>query len=255
MDHVQEVEPHERGTKPSASGDVSLSLLGGFELRAHGTVVPLPLNPQRVLGFLALQSRPLLRCHVAAMLWPSTTDRQASANLRSALWRLRRSCPSAVEVTGQHLAKGKLAIDVLQTIAWADRVIHADASEPPGPDHRPPNLRGELLPDWYDDWLFAARERLRQLRLHALELVCARLAEAGLFAQAVEAGLAAVALEPLRESAHRAVIYAYLSEANPSEAVRHYRSFCQLLDDNIGWEPSPALQSLMREVEARMTLR
>ena len=34
---------------------------------------------------------------------------------------------------------------------------------------------GDLLPDWYDDWLVLERERLRELRVRALERVCERL--------------------------------------------------------------------------------
>jgi hypothetical protein len=42
------------------------------------------------------------------------------------------------------------------------------------------NLYEDLLPAWDDDWLVLERERHRQLRLHALENLSARLSgEAG----------------------------------------------------------------------------
>jgi len=44
--------------------------------------------------------------------------------------------------------------------------------------------------------------------LHALESLSARLATLGRYAEAVEAALNAVDIEPLRESAHRALIQA-----------------------------------------------
>ena len=51
-------------------------------------------------------------------------------------------------------------------------------------------LKGEILPDWYDDWLLLERERIRQLRLHALEAIrCTRLTAAGRFGEAIEAAL------------------------------------------------------------------
>ncbi|MGH8905015.1 MAG: hypothetical protein ACRD0K_00470 [Egibacteraceae bacterium] len=34
------------------------------------------------------------------------------------------------------------------------------------------SLAGDLLPDWYDDWVLIERERFHQLRLHALEALC-----------------------------------------------------------------------------------
>ena len=38
---------------------------------------------------------------------------------------------------------------------------------------------GELLPGRYEDWVILARERLRLLRLHALELLSQRLLSEG----------------------------------------------------------------------------
>jgi len=46
--------------------------------------------------------------------------------------------------------------------------------------------------------------------------------EAGDTAGAIQAGLAAVAMDPLRESGRWLVIEAHLAEGNPSEAVRAF---------------------------------
>jgi len=103
----------------------------------------------------------------------------------------------------------------------------------------------ELLPDWYDDWVVNERERFRQLRVHALERLCERLTSEQRFTEAVETGLAAVEGEPLRESAHRALIRVHLAEENPSEAVRHYELFTDLLSTNLGLRPSRQLTALV----------
>jgi DNA-binding SARP family transcriptional activator len=95
------------------------------------------------------------------------------------------------------------------------------------------------------------RERLRQLCLHALERLSADARAEGDYAQATEAGLGAVALEPLRESANRVVIEAYLAEDNASEAIRHYRLFERLLESKLGLRPSPRLQELMTTLTIR----
>ncbi|MGH8905014.1 MAG: AfsR/SARP family transcriptional regulator [Egibacteraceae bacterium] len=60
----------------------------------------------------------------------------------------------------------------------------------------------------------------------------------GRYSQAIDAGLAAIAGEPLRESAHRALIRAYLAEGNPSEALRQYRIYRRLLHDPTRPPPS-----------------
>jgi DNA-binding SARP family transcriptional activator len=110
-------------------------------------------------------------------------------------------------------------------------------------------LTRDLLAGWYEDWVLIERERFRQLRLHALEAICERLVALGRFGEAVEAGLAAVAGEPLRESAHRALIQAYLAEGNPWEGVRQFRSYAQLLREELGAETSPMMRDLVQGLQ------
>jgi DNA-binding SARP family transcriptional activator len=88
------------------------------------------------------------------------------------------------------------------------------------------------------------RERLRQLRLHALEALAVTLAEQRRFASAVEVGLAAVRIEP-RESAHRAVIRVHLAEGNVTQAMRQYRLRHRLFEQELGLEPSAPLTDLL----------
>jgi DNA-binding SARP family transcriptional activator len=95
------------------------------------------------------------------------------------------------------------------------------------------------------------RERFRQLRLHALEALCRRLTDAGRHGEATEAGLAAVACEPLRESAHRAVVAAHLSEGNAGEALRQYEACRALLGRQLGLEPTAAFERLMAPLRER----
>ncbi|HSL67563.1 MAG TPA: bacterial transcriptional activator domain-containing protein, partial [Actinomycetota bacterium] len=86
----------------------------------------------------------------------------------------------------------------------------------------------------------------RQLRLHALERLCEQLAAAGRFGVAVEAGLQAIAGDPLRESAHRALIKAHLAEGNVADATRQFRIYRRLARDELGVEPSSQAKDLVR---------
>lgn len=61
------------------------------------------------------------------------------------------------------------------------------------------HFQQELLPGWHDDWVLPQREMLRQLRLHTIEAVARYRLSEGNHALAIEAALAAAALEPLRE--------------------------------------------------------
>ena len=106
---------------------------------------------------------------------------------------------------------------------------------------------GELLPDWSDEWVLIERERYHQLRLHGLESLCRALAAVGRFGLAVEACLAALAAEPLRESTQRQLIEVYLSEGNRVEALRQFDSYQRVIREEVGVEPSPEISELVRQ--------
>jgi DNA-binding SARP family transcriptional activator len=227
-------------------GQTSLSLLNAFELRCDGEVVGLPISAQRLLAFLAVHERPLLRPYVAGTLWIEANDDRAGASLRSSLWRLNRSGHHLVESTSMQLGLAPgIDVDLHRSFALAGRLIDGTASAQ-DLDHAEENLEGELLPDWYDDWLVFERERFRQLSLHALEALADRLVADGSLGAALKAALAAVRGEPLRESAHRALIRVHLAEGNRSEAIRQGELCRRLLRERLGVDPSPQLDDLLK---------
>ncbi len=224
---------------------LSLRLMNAFELECDGALLHLPASAQRVLAFVALHNRPLRRSYVAGSLWLDSPEDKAYANLRSALWRLHRHGRRLVETHGAELTLGsEVDVDLRELERLARSTVAGNA---------PADLAAvsaslfasDLLPDWYDDWVTIEREHYRQLRLHALDALCERLTAAGCLEQALQVGLEAVAGEPLRESAHRALVGVHLAEGNVAEAVRQYRLFRRLLHEELGLEPSRLMEELI----------
>jgi DNA-binding SARP family transcriptional activator len=234
-----------READTAAGSRPSITLLGGFELRIGGTVVHLPPNGQRVVAFLALQDRPVHRARVAGILWCDSPDDLAAASLRSALWRIRRRGAGLVVSSGDELA---LAPDVRVDVHRLAR----EARRMPGPEGEPPTeadlLSGDLLPGWYEDWVVFEQERLRHLRTHALERLAETLAARGRYGEAIDAALAVIQAEPLRESAHRTLIAIHLEEGNRIEALRQYRKLEGLLRVELGLGPSPEVREMLASV-------
>jgi DNA-binding SARP family transcriptional activator len=220
-----------------------LHLLDGFQLVSGTREVELPMSAQRLLAFLAIHPRPLNRSYVAASLWLDTPEERAAANLRSALWRTRQSGKPLIRTLGVQLA---LATEVRVDLAEATTLARTLLEGREWSDGERPYLAMDLLPDWYDEWLDVEREQFRQLRLHALERLADDLTHRGEYGLALEAGLTAVAAEPLRETAQRVVIKAYLAEGNIGEAVRQYEWFRELCQHRLAVQPSPALARLVR---------
>ena len=117
-------------------------------------------------------------------------------------------------------------------------------------------LSVDLLPSWYDDdWVVLEREQFHQLWLHALEAMCERLIVARRYGEAVDAALAVVCTEPLRESAQQALIRAYLAAGNRFDACRQYGGYRRILDDEVGLEPPRALHDLLPAQYRRQAIR
>jgi DNA-binding SARP family transcriptional activator len=111
-------------------------------------------------------------------------------------------------------------------------------------------LPGGLLPGWYDEWVLVERERLCQLRMHALEAWAGKLAAARRYGEAIQAACAAMGVQPLRESAHRALVRIHLAQGNVAEAVRAYESFRALLAADLGVEPTGQMDALVSMVRS-----
>jgi DNA-binding SARP family transcriptional activator len=231
--------------EPRTPAPVRLGLLGGFLLSVESEVLTLPMNSQRLVSFLALQARPLLRTFVSGSLWSDATDRHARGSLRSALTRLRHPRYSLVELTSDHIALSPLVtVDYREGEALARRVL-----DPSQKLDDVAALDDEVLsadlPDWTEDWVLIEREAYHQLRLRALEALCRRLTAAGSFGQAVQVGMTAVAGEPLRESPRRALIEAHLAADNVAAALGEYEDFRRCLFDELGREPSAEMRRLV----------
>jgi len=225
---------------------VRLSLLGGFRLTIDGNEVSLPLNAQRLVSFLALHDRPMLRTFVAGSLWGDASELHAGGSLRSALWRLQHPTYKLIAVTSDHLELSPdVAVDVDEGESLAHRILDPAQDLDDVAEMNEEVLSADLLPDWTEDWVLLRRESYHQLRLRALQTLSKRLADAGRFDQAVQAGLTAVAAEPLRESSRRALIGVLLAQGNVAAALREYETFRVLLHEELGLTPSAELRALI----------
>jgi DNA-binding SARP family transcriptional activator len=226
---------------------LELRLLGAFGLAADGLPIQLPPAAQRVLAFLALDDRPLSRPFVSGSLWSETSDARAAASLRTVVWRLHHAAPNVIVADARRLAlASSVGVDYRERSTLAERVLHGEVTDPGAVSSL--CSAGDLLPDWYDDWLELGRERYRFLRVRALERLADGLQAHGRLAEAAEVAMAAVVADPLRETAQRALIRVFLAEGNAFEAVRQFRLYRSLTLRHLGTEPSEKTLALVRHL-------
>lgn len=245
----QDLDPDERRTQRSL-----LCLFGGPSVLHHGHRIVVPEGSQRLLVLVALRGGRVDRRRVAGSLWPNGSDDRAAGNLRSAMWRLRTAGLDLLSnERGVLTLHERVDVDVHDVAAWADRLVRGAQTEEDLVLEGRPLDPDDVLPGWYDDWVIFERERLRQRVLHGLEALSTLLRERGRCAEAVEAALCAVHLEPLRESGQKALLLAHLAEGNQVEARRALDAYARLLRSELGLRTSTDLSALLRVTRPRLT--
>jgi DNA-binding SARP family transcriptional activator len=239
---------------------VNLKVLGGFEVRIEsGSSLTLPTRKTRaLLAYLALSAgagQP--RDKLTALLWGDSGDRQARQSLRQALFALRRSLAPAgageILVEGERVALDPAAVEV--DAALFER--HVRAGTPETLEHAMALYRGDLLEGLlvreagFEEWLVAERERLRELAQEALARLVALHDRRGDLDLAIRAGQRLIALDPLQEPAHRALMRLYARDGRRGAALRQYQTCLDVLQRELGTEPEAQTRELYHDLLRR----
>jgi len=195
---------------------------------------------------VALAGGRVERSYAAGCLWPFGDDTRAAGNLRSSLWRLRRSGVDVVRADKWSLALApEVGVDSHRLCEWSGRLVHGTPTVGDQSLDTVPADALNLLPGWYDDWVIIERERIRQRVLHAMEALCRQLTRIGRYDEALAVARTAIAAEPLRESAQRVHLEALLATGCLTEAWETFTAFADLVRGELGVEPSRSLTAMM----------
>lgn len=246
---------HALGKRVLHTGDVSescvhLQLLSAFELFNDGRRLSLPLGSQRLLAFLALQKDAVPRSLAAERLWPHCTPCRAAANLRSALFHVRRAgSTQLIDCANHTLWLSPAASTDVQLVSKAASEMLAGLDLPPEPRTGLIDaLRRDLLPDWSEEWLVLERDHWDQLRLHSLETLARQLHSEQRYVPALQTALSAVAIDPVRETAHRIVMEVHIAEGNRASALKHYHAYKAFLARELNVSPSQQMTQLVKDL-------
>ena len=229
----------------------SLSLLGGFQLTWNGgqvTMIDMP-RLRSLLAYLALHSGTRQsRTHLAFLIWPDSTEAQAHTNLRNLIFKLRQALPGvdAFISTDRHslLWNGEAActLDVQefeQALAEAEVASNQDVLRQAL--ERAINLyRGDLLPDCYDEWIIAERDRLQQAMLYALECLITLYEQEHDYTKALRMAQRLQCYEPLLENTYCHLMRLHAKRADRSAIVRTYQNCAAVLKRELGIGPGKA---------------
>ena len=235
-------------------------LLGTPRFAIDGREVDLGAGKVRALYAYLVASRQLhSRDRLASFFWPDVRERNALASLRTALYELRRGLGD--EATAL-LRVERSRVGLPTDIALELDLAHLEAV---GAEHGEaeletlgaaveayggPFLEGVSLPDAYDfdDWVFVERERLANLYVSALCRLGEQFAGQRDFPRAIDMARRVLAIDPLREEIHRALMRYLALDGQRAAALAQYRSCAEQLQAELGIQPLGATTSLYRHI-------
>lgn len=222
--------------------DLEIRLLGKFALFYKGA----PVNGisgarvQCLFAYLLLhRDAPIARQHLAFLFWPDSAEAQARANLRGLLHSLMQTLPEGerfVQAEAQTVqwragAPFSLDLDGFQTA-----VIQAGSAEQL--EAAITLYTGELLPECYDDWIAADRERLAEVYRNALQRLVDLLEKQGSYPEAIGHAVSLAHHDPLREAVWRQIMRLHALNGDRAGVARAYRECKTVLKRELDVEPS-----------------
>jgi TolB-like protein/DNA-binding SARP family transcriptional activator len=238
---------------------LELLLLGGFQARAAGQTIDISGRKERaLLAVLAMPpGEPRSRDKLAGLLWSERGDKQARDSLKQAILRLRKSfgslhpLPLLTDRASLTLDSAGVAVDVQEfeqlvgdggpdALARATALYRGDLLD--GLDVRDPA---------FEEWLLFERQRLRDLARAALAKVLDRHVAEGAHDQAGVAARRLLALDPLHESAHRALMRIYAQHGQAALALKQYQLCRDALQDELGVRPEAETERLYQSIREK----
>src|SRR5690348_6205280 len=221
---------------------LQVRLLGGVATDHDGEQLSLVPPVSRLLAVLALRPGPQDRETVASTLWPGAAGAAAArANLRTAIWALRRAVGDDALITSRTavgLRPEAVTVDLADGLR---RAADGDA------DAAAALCRGELLPGYAEDWAETARRRQRAELTETLAARSAAAERDGDAAGAARWSRLRCELDPLNEAAHTDLVRQLAAAGDRAGALVAAREVTGRLREELGVRPGPSLRAALAE--------
>ena len=207
-----------------------------------GRTIVLRPKDAALLAVIAL-SGPVKADHLAAMLWPGASARQADNSLRQRLFRLRREATTPLVTSQAQLQlSSEIGTDIAPTLA------HILEDENAGRDELLGDLEFDDLPD-LADWLRAGRRKWRDQRNHAFAEAATACEKRGAVARGLIYAQRLIDADPFAEHAQRRLMRLHYLRGDRAAAIAAFERFERRLKDELGTRPSAETIELMKTIE------
>jgi DNA-binding SARP family transcriptional activator/tetratricopeptide (TPR) repeat protein len=216
-------------------------LLGGLAVERDGEQVLLPPPSGRLLAVLALRPGPQDRETVAATLWPGAAGPAGRANLRTAVWALRKAVGEGALIASRTAVGLRPEAVTVDLADGQRRAAAGDAAAAAALCH------DELLPGYAEDWAETARRRQRAELAETLTARAAAAERDGDAACAARWSRLRCELDPLNEAAHADLVRQLAAAGDRAGALVAGREVTGRLREELGVRPGPSLRAALAE--------
>lgn len=251
------------------SGMLELTTFGGLQIRWAGrAILGEARKAQALLVYLACEPGPHSRTHLADLLWDERAPAQSQANLRQVLARMDPALSAILQITRTSLALSPGHPYRLDTAVFGDHLAGARAQRlAPGGGLAAPAvaalqqavalytgsfLAGFTLPDGaeFDAWMLARQQRLHYEAQAALHMLVRHYLDIGNYGVGIPFAHRLLALDPLDEAAHRALMRLHAYGGQRPAALEQYAACVQILADELGVPPGEETTALYRRIQS-----
>ncbi len=229
-------------------------LLGHFAVSVDGKPLTVPSRlGQSLLAYLLLtRSTPHRREKLAGLFWPDTSETKARRSLRHELWRLRKALDASSPPASDVLLSDDLCLGIDPQVAYSlDVALFERAAACQTADDLIGALdvyQGDLLPDFYDEWVNVERERLNALLEEQMERLLEQFSGERRWKETLPWAERWIALGKSPEPAYRALMLAHSALGNRSRVASVYERCVAALKDDLGVEPSEQTRALFERL-------
>ena len=242
---------------------LTIAILGGLSSQLAGVDAPLDLPTRKSKAFLAYLglSPGMLRSreHLAATFWGRSAEEQARASLRQTLSSLRKALSSntlinadseSVWLDARAVGVDALRFEQLAAERSAESLEQAVAL-----------YRGELFGGFslreerFEQWMMAERRRFHERAVQAFSDLVSHYARVDRSDRGIAIAERLLALDPLLEWAHCALMRLHVRAGRREAALRQYQECARILSQELGIAPSEETQQLATEIGRATSVR
>ena len=243
---------------------IHIALLGDLRVQYAGQTIT-RFRTQKTAALLAYFAYHGNRLHsreeIAGLLWPDSDASAGRASVRTALAALRQQLELPHTVAGSviladrsHIGLNPAAF-VTDVHAFEARIrIGRDVSGTSDDRFRAHTqaielYTGELLPGYYEEWIFPQRDQLAEQYLSALRQLATFCMQAGDLQSAIDYGRRRVLADRWNEEAYTDLMRLLQAAGMRSEVRRQFKELEQMLKEDFEAQPSSEARAIAAEAD------